>query len=418
MVVYANSSDMIHIGRVGENKATTVAFDVTDWIEEFGEGNFNLLVEKDSKIYPRTIFEPFREGYEIFTLFFPEDFPRHIRYYYNSKTKPGYSFYFDACVKGIEKDGNYTASIKLFDAENYNKVKIVDSQGNIYYQPITYVFGNNNFLEEKDFEEKEIINGVETTVEYNFIPNIVPENDFKELPVEKNEGLVLWEIEDIDTKEAGIGKCMLDYRINDIVVKSRIYAYIVTNSIGDSETTEPEEYNWVELILDKANYIEDNIEGSHISAVEAEAWAVGKKNGKSVTKDEEQYNNNAKYYSEQSKLSSNSAARSANSAEDSKQTARLWAVGNKTFEKEDINDDGTLTEIIDFETNNAEYFCKQALQEKVDAESWAIEAENFKNEAMAIAFGGQDAAEVVQGLINEGMSKSVTIYNWTSALLS
>lgn len=409
MVVYAKSNDMIHIGRVGENKATTVAFDVTDWIEEFGEGNANLIIEKDGKIYPRDTFKVFREGYKFTGSFFNKDWAA-IKYYYNSKTKPGYSFYFDARIDSetVEK---CVANINLFTAEGSKKVKITDSKGNIYYNPITYIFNNEDFLNNRTLQTKEIINGVETSIIYIPILNAVQEKDFEEIEVKETDGnLILWEVSDTDLKEAGVGKCMLDYRVNDVIVKSVTYAYIVTNSIGARETTEPEEYNWVELILNKANYIENNIEGSHISASEAEAWAIGSKNGIAVKAGEDQYHNNAKYWANEADKDRKASAQSAQESKISEKTSRLWAIGD-----EDLED---TTENIDYSINNSKYFYEQAVQQKELAEGAAADAEIYKDEAMAIAFGGEDAAAVVQGLINEAMNKSVTIYNWTSALLS
>lgn len=135
MIVYAKADDIIHIGRVGENKATTVAFDVTDWDKDWPGGTFNLLAEKDGVLAPK--------------------------------------------VGRLRTEGNTT------------------------------------YLD--------------------------------------------WEITNGDTNSVGLGKIMVDYRIGEVVVKSKIYHYIVTNSLDENETIEPEEYNWVEEIFNKAAQIDGNI---------------------------------------------------------------------------------------------------------------------------------------------------------------
>lgn len=55
--VPATMGKIIHIGRAGENLATIVTFDVSDWIADFGSGGtFNLYVEQGSgNIYPQEI---------------------------------------------------------------------------------------------------------------------------------------------------------------------------------------------------------------------------------------------------------------------------------------------------------------------------------------------------------------------------
>ena len=60
VIVPAIAGKVIHIGRAGENLATTVQFDVADWLEEFGsEGTFSLFIQQGGgQIYPQTITEP------------------------------------------------------------------------------------------------------------------------------------------------------------------------------------------------------------------------------------------------------------------------------------------------------------------------------------------------------------------------
>ena len=54
--VPAVAGKVIHIGRAGENLATTVTFDVNEWIDEFSDtGSFSLFVQQGGECYPQAI---------------------------------------------------------------------------------------------------------------------------------------------------------------------------------------------------------------------------------------------------------------------------------------------------------------------------------------------------------------------------
>lgn len=55
MNVYVKAGTRICIGKAGENQSTQVLFDITDWVEEFGEGVVDLLVNINGNTYPREI---------------------------------------------------------------------------------------------------------------------------------------------------------------------------------------------------------------------------------------------------------------------------------------------------------------------------------------------------------------------------
>ena len=50
MIINANSNTVLHIGRVGENNATKVIFDISKWIEEYGNGEVSLVIEQNGVI--------------------------------------------------------------------------------------------------------------------------------------------------------------------------------------------------------------------------------------------------------------------------------------------------------------------------------------------------------------------------------
>ena len=55
MIVRANPRTRIHIGSTGENLATTVVFDISDWYKAYGDGEVNLIIEQDSLIYVQAV---------------------------------------------------------------------------------------------------------------------------------------------------------------------------------------------------------------------------------------------------------------------------------------------------------------------------------------------------------------------------
>lgn len=53
MTIYAKSGTTIHIGRVGENLATDVVFDISTWVEEYGQGTAELVINQNGETYPQ-----------------------------------------------------------------------------------------------------------------------------------------------------------------------------------------------------------------------------------------------------------------------------------------------------------------------------------------------------------------------------
>lgn len=50
--VYEQNQELLHIGREGENFATTIIFDVSKQINNFGiDGNFSLLILQENQLF-------------------------------------------------------------------------------------------------------------------------------------------------------------------------------------------------------------------------------------------------------------------------------------------------------------------------------------------------------------------------------
>lgn len=55
--VYVRSGMMIPLGRVGENQATQIIFDISDWVSRYGEGTVGLVAKRcgDEEPYPVSV---------------------------------------------------------------------------------------------------------------------------------------------------------------------------------------------------------------------------------------------------------------------------------------------------------------------------------------------------------------------------
>ena len=101
---------------------------------------------------------------------------------------------------------------------------------------------------------------------------------------------------------------------------------------------------------------------------DAEAWAVGTKDGTPVTSDDPQYNNSAKYW--------------ANQVGGQTQDAEAWAVGTK---------DGTPVTSDDPQYhNNSKYYAEQASTAASGVDAYALKAEGY-------AIGKQNGTPVASG---------------------
>ncbi len=169
-------------------------------------------------------------------------------------------------------------------------------------------------------------------------------------PITVTDEYVTWVVRNSDTAYVGRGQAQLVYVVDGSIAKSIIYATSVLKSIdGDGDFPEPYEERLTE-ILTEAQYIHEHLSDADQAAEDAEAWAVGTRQGEDVDVGDETYHNNSKYYSEQAADSAraasdsannasssaddaerfqNNASDSADAAELSAQDAEAWAVGTR-----------------------------------------------------------------------------------------
>ena len=122
------------------------------------------------------------------------------------------------------------------------------------------------------------------------------------------------------------------------------------------------------------------------SAKDSEAYAVGKRGGTDVASDDPAYHNNSKYYAEEAGSSASAASGSANAAEGSSEDAEAWAVGKR---------DGTDVPSTDptYE-NNAKHYAGEASSSASAASGSANAAEGSSEDAEAWAVGKRDGTDV------------------------
>ena len=108
-------------------------------------------------------------------------------------------------------------------------------------------------------------------------------------PIEVAGEDVLWVIRDMDTAFAGRGQAQLIYVVDGAVAKSIIFATCTLRSVdGGGDVPEPYQ-DWVdEILIAGANAVK--------SASDAEAWAVGERNGVPVPETDETFQNNSEFY--------------------------------------------------------------------------------------------------------------------------
>ena len=266
MIIYAKSGTTIHIGRVGENLATTVVFDISNWKKEFQNGTAQLIINKD---------------------------------------------------------------------------------GENYYQIVSQKVAN-----------------------------------------EKTE--IHWVVTNSNTQHAGMGKCELIYTSNDVVVKSAIYDFIVTNALASEEGAEPPDAfkSWFEDIGTKANE-------ATTSALEAEGWARGKQNGVDVTSESKYYLKNAEHYKNRAKQwaigeyvdTDKTPNKTRNSLYFAEQSEK-WATGQ--LDKEDV---GSTEEQYE---NNAKYYANKAGKSAETAAGSVTSASGSAEAAAKSAKAAKDSADAAE----------------------
>ena len=80
-----------------------------------------------------------------------------------------------------------------------------------------------------------------------------------------NNQLITWKIKNSFLGVAGQGKCEIRYQVNEQVIFSEIYDFIVTRSLTTDVPVDPPDYlkNYIENLTEEAIYIHNNIDSAN-----------------------------------------------------------------------------------------------------------------------------------------------------------
>lgn len=102
--------------------------------------------------------------------------------------------------------------------------------------------------------------------------------------VEVDGDVLYWTLQSGDLTTEGVGECALKVSKDGAVVKTIVYRTRIEKALDESGTAPDPWQSWVDQVAE--------------SAEDAEAWAVGTRDGEPVESDDPAYHNNAEYYAE------------------------------------------------------------------------------------------------------------------------
>lgn len=130
--------------------------------------------------------------------------------------------------------------------------------------------------------------------------------------IENFNGYVSWVINSADVANVGSGTAQLSAYKDGVIAKTEVFTTVTLDSMGLTDPPDPET-SWVDDVLQAgilasdaaaragtyANTAQEVLDDAEGKKEDAEAWAVGERNGEPVDENDPTYHNNAKYYAEQ-----------------------------------------------------------------------------------------------------------------------
>lgn len=373
--IYATLGTVIYLGQVGEHKATSVAFDVTELMKQYPQGTATVIVERENEIYHALCYN---SGTKVYTSEEKKYGAGH--YYFRDVENPGRIFYFDL-LEDITGEFYYNSS----SAENFFSASIKTGDNQQKQIPLSYKLYSNLT---SNTSEIIIPDSQEVSVTYKEI-SLKTEN------ASNTNRYLIWEILNTDLQTAYKGQCHLIFSDGKTVVKSEHYQTLVTEMTrtGSVEIPESTIDAYLTEIQKGVAYIENGmaaVENSEQKADEysdkAEAWAVGTKDGTELSipatnaQTEPHKENNSKFWAQTSK---NHSTNSKNSA----LLSKSYAVGGGGREDDD--------------EDNAKYYNEQAFNHRKNAMSYMNNARNYMNNAHDYANFAQNYMTNTQNYLGE-----------------
>lgn len=145
-----------------------------------------------------------------------------------------------------------------------------------------------------------------------------------ECPITVADGVLSWVVRSADTAYVGRGEAQLMYVVNDGVAKSVIYKTSTLRSIdGDPDFPDPYD-DWLRQMHEDAEFCRENMADALAAKEDAEAWAVGTRNGEPVDEDDPTYHNSSLHHAQQSGAYASAAGDSADAAAQSATQAAAY----------------------------------------------------------------------------------------------
>lgn len=252
-------SVILILGKQNENNSRQIRFDISDWIEQFGEGTVQLNVKKpdafDSYTVPLS-----REGNEAIWIVssYDVDIPgkglAELTYTFNnteiikSVTFGTVIFASISADSGTDEDNIYSARIGTNDLTYLTKdvddfysydsnILILGKQGENHSRKITF----NLTQWQEEFGEGVLSLLVRRPSELSSYPVVLDMQD----------DLAIWNISNIDTAIFGKGLAELCYTYgNNQLAKSVTFGTVIYPTISSTEQPVPDPYeSWVETLV-------------------------------------------------------------------------------------------------------------------------------------------------------------------------
>ena len=123
-----------------------------------------------------------------------------------------------------------------------------------------------------------------------------PVGDIYPKTITQDDNMVIWDVTDVDCSYPGNGQYQLTFTDNNEVIKTYIGSFFIRESL--STTGQPPE-----PLEDWLQEAQEALEAFDQDVSDAEAWAVGTRNGTPVESTDPTYHNNAKYYADHLSIS-------------------------------------------------------------------------------------------------------------------
>lgn len=209
---------------------------------------------------------------------------------------------------------------------------------------------------------------------------------------------LVWTVDSWSVEKRGLLLAQVVYAVTDVVAKTKIYRFHVSESLLNAEPAPPDWEDWMNNLIAAAAGVNSAINGAMSTlnervstataeALKAEGYAAGTQDGEPVEEDSPYYEHNAEYHAGQAASSETVAREKADEVGVNTLKTEGWALGKQNGQ--DVQPGSPYYHA------NAKYYEKQAGDSAAGADASAQHAEQMaKDAALAEAAVTQKASEV------------------------